>query len=174
MGPCFQYQLSITQLNFNFLFGVAPFYAKKMRELNPKKASHWVSMSVLLIDVYCGPASFDHGQSRWWLLCGWCTSSLREPQAHGERSRHGTFVQICLTWFSNPLWKLDKIGLFQFLGFRFWGSTAHPSVRPSVLKLSNYGQTVHSRTLAGKLAGLPRQNRRTGVGKMDPIKTCLR
>ena len=75
MGPCFQYQLSRTQLNFKFLFGVAPFYAKKMRELNPKKASHGVSMSVLLgggvelmdllIDVYCGPASFDHGQSRW-------------------------------------------------------------------------------------------------------------
>ena len=74
----------------------------------------------------------------------------------------------------NLLGKLDKIGLFQFLGFRFWGSTAHPSVRLSMLNLSNYGQTVHSRTLAGRLARMPQQNRRTGIGKMDPIKTCLR
>ena len=73
----------------------------------PKIRSSWVStiggavefdgfLNIFLIDAYCGPASFDHGQPRWWLFRGWCTAPWASPEPMERDPGMEPLVQIKL------------------------------------------------------------------------------
>ena len=99
--------IRLTQLNFIFFVWDESIFYPNNAGTYPKIRSSWVStiggavefdgfLNIFLIDAYCGPASFDHGQPRWWLFRGWCTAPWASPEPMERDPGMEPLVQIKL------------------------------------------------------------------------------